>query len=297
MLPAATREPVAVNRLAHARVAWILSDARVPHLFIKGVTTADLLTQDRTSGDVDVLVAPEDSARAVAALEARGLHEPLAGSSPGETALHSRTLRSAGGPEVDVHHHFPGLDADPARTWEVLSARAQTLTVAGHPITVPDQLSRVLLLALAAARDGKRSRAAADFAAGLPLVELERLRELAADLDALGPLRAGVWTLPDVHEVEARLRLTETPVPTRWLLMSEGDSSVHLRWQELREASWPRRIRLIARELVPTRSFMATYDPRSTRGWAALLGAHWRRWRKLAHDVPRAARQVREQAP
>lgn len=296
MLPAA-RETVAFNRLAHARVSWLLGRAAVPHLFIKGVTTADLLSQDRVSGDVDVLVAGADSDRAVGVLSAHGYHEPLAGSAPGETALHSRTLRSDGGPEVDVHHHFPGLEADPERTWSVLESHAASLVVAGRPIPVPDPLCRVLLLAVAAARDGKRSRAAADFAAALPLVDAGMLRALAADLDALGPLRAGVWTLPDPAAAEALLGLTDTPVATRWRLMAEGDSSVDLRFQELREASWPRRVRLLARELVPTRAFMATYDPRSRAGLSALLAAHWRRWRKLAHDVPAAARKVRRQAP
>lgn len=294
-LPAASSESVAFNRLGHARVSWVLTRAAIPHLFIKGVTTADLLGQDRASADVDVLVARSDSPRAVAALLECGHHEPLAGSAHGETALHSRTLRSESGPEVDVHHHFPGLEAEPDRTWDLLRRGATTLPVAGHAIAVPDTLSRVLLLAVAAARDGKRSRAATDFAAALPLVDGGELRALAEELGALGPLRAGVWTLPEPGEVERALELSDVAVTARWMLMSEGDGSVELRWQELREARWGGRVRLVLRELVPTRSFMAVYDPRSKAGGRALLVAHWRRWRKLAHDVPRSIAKVRRQ--
>lgn len=295
MLPPASLESVALNRLSHARVSWLLARAGLAHLVIKGVGTADLLGTDRASADVDVLLAPADAPRAVAVLCAHGHREPLAGSAPGETALHSRTLRAELGNEVDVHHHFPGLDADPLLAFGVLSARGTQLPVAGHPVPVPDVAGRVLLLAVAAGRDGKGSRAARDFEAALGLVDPGELRRLAEQLAALGPLRAGVWTLPHPEPAEAALELAAVDVPTRWQLMAEGSSSVDLRWQELREAGWGRRLRLLVRELVPTRAFMAGYDPRSAAGWAALTAAHLRRWRVLAAEVPRSARRVRRQ--
>jgi hypothetical protein len=295
MLAAASSEQSAWNRLGHARVSYLLRNAGIEHLVVKGVSTEDLLGTERLSRDVDVLVAPDSSDAAVAVLAAAGYTETFAGADPREISPHSRPLRAPDGPEVDVHHHFPGLDADPAATWAVLKQRATTLRVAGHDLPVPDHVTRVLLLGVAAARDGVGSRAASDFATAIDLVDPDELRGLAAELGALGPLRAGVQTMPDPAAVESRLRLDAVAVPERWQLLAGGASGVDRKWQDLREAGWRQRIGLLGRELLPTRSFMATSDPTSTAGRGALARAHLRRWQRLAVEVPRSARKLRRQ--
>ena len=102
--------------LLHAEVGYILRQSGIRALHIKGPTVEQWLYDEgeRPSGDVDILVAPEEMQDALDALYDRGFVDRFPGVNRHTSTDHAIALRrldpAIGLDEVDVHDHFEGLD-------------------------------------------------------------------------------------------------------------------------------------------------------------------------------------------
>ncbi|QHF22016.1 hypothetical protein GTU71_15015 [Rathayibacter sp. VKM Ac-2762] len=124
-------------------------------LVLKGPTAAaDRLRPPRTSGDVDLLVAPDDLPRILALLAADGWTERPWPDGPTLAAKHSRSYRHAAWPvDIDVHWRWPGFLVPPRDAFEALWSRHRIVELAGRPVATASVADSALVLALHALRD------------------------------------------------------------------------------------------------------------------------------------------------
>ena len=264
--------PTALNRLWHVRVSTLLSEAGVPHVLLKGATwAAPLVLQDRAPADVDVLVAPTQFRRAVDVLGAAGYANAMPGVGEAEIALHSTVLRAPGGPEIDVHRSLPGLDADVARTWEVLAPQVTSAELGHREVPVLPEHLQILVAAACAARDGASSRASRRVVQASETAVWADVARDARAIGADGTLRAGL-AAAGLSGLADSLGLGQVPYRFR-PAQSAGDK----RLEEVLAQPWRRRLAVVGRELWPTAGFLAMTQPAVPVGTA--------RWRHVVRVV------------
>ena len=184
-------------RLDVAAVAAIRALARehVDAILLKGASFASWLYPDevRPYGDVDLLVSPDDLARAVAVLATLGYR--VRGYPPGSARLgHAVELVHESGIEVDLHRTLFGIGAPFGLAWGTLRREVEDATVAGEAVRILNRRARLLHVALRAAQDGATSRALADLdrAVRLASAPWADVVSLAQPLEALDALNAGL---------------------------------------------------------------------------------------------------------
>jgi hypothetical protein len=263
-----------------------LARAGVPHVVLKGPSTSLwLYDPPRPYRDVDLLVPLSQVDRAVSVLGGSGLAEPAAGRL-GEEAPHSLLLRSSRGSEIDLHVTLPTVPIDGDRPWEVLRDHVEQLDLGVGSVPVLDEPGRCLVIALHALNNGPGS--------GQPMEDLERARSrcgegdwavaraiarsLIADdlLSGALAMTDGALTVPE----RARLYLMQAPSAAFGL-----DRLLHARTRDIPRMLW--------RELLPSRGFMAYHDPELGGSLVGLAHAHVRRWRRIVSELPGAIRAVR----
>jgi Uncharacterised nucleotidyltransferase len=300
--PGATVSNRAWIELLHAEVCWVLAGAGVDALVIKGPSIAQWLYPEggRESADVDLLVRPAHWDRAVEVLTERGFRDTLDDFRDGEAPPHSVTLSRTdpelGAHAVDLHRHFPGMDASPATTFDALWGRRVEASQAGVPVWFPDVTSRALVIALHIARDPHPAKTAEDLRrawAELDADHRRELRDLATQVHAEPALRAGLETLPETTPGVQELGLSDVEVPAIWVLQSQGASGTALHLFEVAEQPLWRRPVTALRWAFPSPAVMRIRDPRASRGTVALSGAYARRLRDGLRDLPRALRELR----
>ena len=277
-----------------------LDAAGVPHLLLKGPTTARWLYVDGTPRpyvDSDLMVPPACRHRALAVLAGLGFVETHEGAdSPHAVSLVRRPAGPAGpaskAEQVDLHHgyHLVGGDA----VWDVLSRDTEELEVGGAPVRMPAAPGRCLVLALHVAADGPTG--------AKPLEDLRRGRRLASDYTWA---RAAGFAaeLGVEHVVRAACVLAGDPlpapagaaggwaeVPIELQLRVKGAVPGAAALAGLRRHRGRDRLRYAARRAFPSRSYMAgTYGAHTT---PALLRAHGRRLGLMVLRLPWALRDI-----
>lgn len=293
----------AASELLHAEVGWLLARAGIPVLHIKGPTVALWLYDDgeRAWGDVDVLVPPSRLDEALEVLAAAGMTEVFAGVNRHTTTDHAVAVarREAAGvvAEVDVHDRFPGIDAEPERAFTELWRRREPGRLAHVDLWLPDLPTRALLVVLNCARsptpkargDLERLVAAAD------ADDWADVLSLAARVQALPALRAGLELHPVGREVVASTALAGVAVSTEWRLRLAGAPRTALRLDELRRLSWGQRVSAVGRWLVPAPGVLRMRDPAAAGGPGRLAAAYVRRLGDGARAVPPSLRALRQQ--
>jgi hypothetical protein len=287
------------SELAHARAVHVLRTAGVDALVLKGPAVAAwLYPEGRTSGDCDLLVAPSSLPAARQALTGHGYTDQYAGVHAGEVAEHSAVFADGamGGRELDLHTTFPGLGAAPERVWAALWARRTPASLGHVPVHFPDPASTALVLVLHAARDGLAApRGVEDVRRAVAALDENGWRDVAAlarELDATAALAAGLRLLPDGAALADRLGLGGATDP-EWALRSASGSTLALRLVQLRTASWPGRVRLLAREAFPSAAFLRQGWPVARRGPLGLAAAYVQRLASLVRRLPAAWREAR----
>ncbi len=229
-------------RLAHAVVQAIAESAGVDLLHIKGpAVRAGLRSRPSEGTDVDVIVRPAHVDRLLSALTSRGwtIQHPFTQSSAFD---HAATLRHPTWAYVDLHRFFPGLAADPVRSFEVLWERREEEMLAARPCPVPDVVSQRLILLLHAARTPSATGRHPDVEVNwFELTEPERaeVAALGADLGAEVGLAAALGTL-DAHR--------GTPEAALWASFSNPSDRVGQWVARIRAApTWRARARLTGR--------------------------------------------------
>lgn len=269
-----------------------LTEAAVPHVLIKGPTTARWLYRPpRVYRDVDLLVPHSRARAAAAALSAAGIAHPTAGRL-GEEASHSWLLVSPVGYEVDLHVTLPMLvvtrrNASVNGLWAALAGHVTPFALEGVDVPALDLAARCVVLVLHAVGNGYSDEASledlrrAQQLAG-PDVWAEA-QQLARELEVQPLFAAGLalavgGSLPEHLPRDARLRL-------------QGDRGLDFQLERLAMARVRDVPMLLLRELFPSPGFMRYDDPSRTRTGTGLAVAYARRWGRLVVHLPGALRR------
>ncbi len=290
--------------VALVEVHKALSAVGVRSILLKGPAIANWLYDDsieRFYTDIDLLIREDSLAVAGAALAKLGFVQPYAGvgasAEPDDHAQMWRRRQPNLG-EVDLHHRFAGVNADPAVIWDALSQRTVSLRVAGHDVEVLDHVGLALIIALHAAAHGPEDEwPRQDLARALERASSETwaaAADLAKQLAAEQSFALGLRRLPRGVLLAERLGLT-TEVSAHAALLSGGVGSKDA-WgfhQFAIASGWRARAVVLREKLLPSRAFMGHWAPWTRRGRSALaLGYAWRVLR-LIKALPRGARRYR----
>lgn len=276
---ASSARDVAVRNLWMDRTSLLvishLREAGVASVLLKGPSTAQWLYApgERSYVDLDILIHPDDAARADAVLKELGYSDPRKGALPEELDDHSWTYRPSGGwdgrrSEVDLHYSLNGVPVPPAQVWRELSEHTTPLSLAGGTVTALDEVGRALVLVLHAGRDVLRKRQSFEdlrrLVAALPEQAWPEVMALAARLEALEPLAVGLMLLDDGRERLTRLGVPEPTRITSLLYRPDVPVTAHRVQQLLGERNLRAKARLAWRELWPTQVWL--------RWWAGETG-------------------------
>jgi hypothetical protein len=266
-----------------AEVASAFTGEGIGTLVLKGPVLARWLYPDevRSYVDSDLMVAPEDRARAVGVLERLGFveHRPWM---PTPLSMDmGRTTFSRSCAMVDLHCRLPGLDGDPDAIWGCLAASAERQVIAGVEVRVLDRDTVLLHVALHAAQH-------ANMVGGKPLEDLRRalacveesgwLRalELARAYRGVPAFAAGLRLLPAGRELARRLDLGEEGA-LKYALLREDVIAEELHALLCANAGIWRKVAIAASRGFPPPDYMRWWSPLARRGKRGLAGAYvWR---------------------
>lgn len=278
--------------LLHALCWRVAHDNGLRVLAIKGPAVAmQGLRAPRRSGDVDVLVHPEDLDAFVDALVSLGWHKAPTITAPRIMPAHALNLLNERWPlGIDVHHFFPGYLDDAAAVFEELWRRRVSVEMAGVPVLTCDPVTHASLVALHLLRDDPEAKGSL----------LADLRERS--LDVLGP--HGVAELPVVAArtgAVATLRpfllslgieaddlgdLSDSESLSLWRQYTTAPASLPwvLKLAETPKRRWPREVwRAVMLSEEEIRAYHSGMDAE-----ASVTRMRWRRIRRGMRTLPRA---------
>lgn len=296
--PGALLPPAAAVPLGYALVLRAAADVGVRALAIKGPVLALLGVGDpKASVDVDVLVDPAALTILQAELERIGWHRTVAdGTTPSIVPHHSVNHTHPLWPfEVDLHHWFPGVLADPSLTFEHLWARRTTIDMAHCPVLVPDEVGSVAIAALHYLRERYRSRELTVLATAVrrrwSADQIAELAQLAAETGAADTMLPFLELLgaPTTNESPALF------VPLAdWEMRSQTRTTEVLPWLvALGRTRWWRRPRLVWRALWLGDARFESWDRSTKESRQALRTARWQRLQRARTALPLAVTEYR----
>jgi hypothetical protein len=133
------------------KIAGLLDDAGVDWRLLKGGATSRLVYANpslRRAADVDVLVRPDDFARAVAVFRGRGHQELFTPYGPADARNRKARAFVAEGVEVDVHQHVLGKLSSVGLSPDFVFSRPQQLAIGGRVVRAPSTEAMTLHAAL-----------------------------------------------------------------------------------------------------------------------------------------------------
>jgi hypothetical protein len=287
---------------ALVEITHLFERRRVRSLLLKGPAFAQWLydePRERTYGDLDLLVDPDQFDEAVRGLVALNF-EPLAAKnlrSNERHGFHHVHLVRSGPPgtfpvKVELHHTLALLLSPPSLVWQRFTEGIDTIEVAGALVEVPSRSVSALIVALHAAQHAivydRWLSPLEDLRRALDRLNLETWQaasELARDLSAAPAFAAGLRLDPAGRDVAERLGLGDKPLRTARVL---GATPTALGLERL--ISTPgtlARLKLLVSELAPSRKFMRHSSALAQRGRLGLIGAYLWRPFQLAWKLPR----------
>ncbi|HTD09987.1 MAG TPA: nucleotidyltransferase family protein [Solirubrobacteraceae bacterium] len=267
-----------------AEVAGAFAGEGIGTVVLKGPVLARWLYpgEVRAYGDSDLMVAPDDRARAVSVLERLGFAEycawmptPLS-LDPGGTAFGRR------GAMVDLHCQLPGLNGDPDAIWGRLAASAERQVIAGVELQVPDRDMVLLHVVLHAAHhanmvDGKPLE---DLRRALALVEQagwSSALELARAYRGVPAFAAGLRLLPEGEDLARRLDLGEVRSLQHEIRREDNVIAEELYALLSVKVGIRRKLVIAASDVFPRPDYMRWWSRLARRGRFGLAGAYlWR---------------------
>jgi hypothetical protein len=187
-------------------------------LLLKGPTLQRELRSDgrrREYNDTDILVAPASLERGGQILAASGY--ALVSDdrdAPHNFEPHAQVWERSDGHRVDLHWRVAGIGATPPAAWEVLSGGAQRVTVGGVEGECLSRAGIAMLVGLHAAQSGRtKAKPLHDLERAVAVLDRETWEaaaRLAASLDAVEALAAGLRLAPAGERLAAELELAPT---------------------------------------------------------------------------------------
>ncbi|KQQ05651.1 MULTISPECIES: nucleotidyltransferase family protein [unclassified Rathayibacter] len=276
--------------------------AGIRALVLKGpIADADLLRPPRASGDVDVLVPPEDLARLVSLLGDEGWTLRPWPDAPTLAAKHSRSYRHPDWPiDIDVHWRWPGFLVPPAEAFEGLWARRRLVDLAGRTVATVSVADMALVLALHSLRDAwqitdPRHVGPVDYellvAAVAPRAEIHD--PLARAAESLGAVQTAA---PFLQELGIEAREGDVPAAeVRAWRLNAASPHASAGWVEaLRTAPPARRLAVLRRALFPSAFALRAADPAIGPRRRDAVAGWWRRFRRGARTAWPAWRRLRQ---
>jgi hypothetical protein len=267
-----------------AEVAGAFDREGIETLVLKGPVLARWLYpgEVRPYGDSDLMVAPENRARAVDVLDELGFVEHMPWlPTPLSLDIGRTAFSRRGGGMVDLHWQLPGLDGDPDAIWGCLAASAERLVIGGLELRVPDRDTVLLHVVLHAAQHANLgdSRPREDLRRALACVEdsgWSRALGLARAYRGVPAFAAGLLLLPKGRDLACELGLGEASslqyalrredviAEQLYVLLSAGEG---IRWK----------LAIAASRIFPRPDHMRWWSPLARRGKRGLAGAYvWR---------------------
>jgi hypothetical protein len=280
----------AVRRLLlDAALAEIVPELRarnVESLLLKGPAVARRLyerPEERGYGDIDLLVPPTQFAAAQWALHELGFRDRYAGARASERSHHHDTFQRSRGPAaiVELHRTLRLVPASHPRVWDLLSADAVRIEVAGVTVDTPAPAALGVIVALHAAQHGVRAaQPVRDLTLALERIQPEdwaAAADLARGLNAEGSVAEGLRLLPRGAELAVALGLPERGARFARLGASSPSATSWGIEHLFTAGSTRARLRLVADKLAPSPVFMRGWQPIARRGLPGLILAYaWR---------------------
>jgi hypothetical protein len=268
-----------------AEVAGAFGREGIETLVLKGPVLTKWLYpgEVRPYVDCDLMVAPDDRARAVSVLERLGFAEHLPwmptplSLDPGGTAFNR-----PGEGMVDLHCQLPGLDGDPDAIWDRLAASAERQVIAGVELRVPDRDMVLLHVVLHAAHhanqvDGKPLE---DLRRALALVEeaeWAKALELSRAHQGIPAFAAGLRLLPEGKDLACRLDLGEVRSLQHEIRREDNVIAEELYALLSASVGIRRKLAIAASDIFPRPDYMRWWSSLARRGKLGLAGAYvWR---------------------
>jgi hypothetical protein len=268
-----------------AEVVGAFGREGIETLVLKGPVFAKWLYpgEVRPYVDCDLMVAPDDRARAVGVLGRLGFTEHLPwmpsplSLDPGGTAFN----RSGGG-MVDLHCQLPGLDGDPDAIWGRFAASAERQVIARVELWVPDRETLLLHVVLHAAHhanqvDGKPLE---DLRRALALVEeseWSRALKLACACKGVPAFAAGLQLLPEGDKLARRLGLAEVRSFQHGIRREDNVIAEELYALLFADTGIRRKLVIAASDIFPKPDYMRWWSPLARHGKLGLAFAYlWR---------------------
>jgi hypothetical protein len=279
-----------------AEVASAFTGEGIGTVVLKGPVLARWLYpgEVRPYVDCDLMVAPDDRARAVGVLERLGFMEHLPwmptplSLDPGGTAFNR-----PGGGMVDLHCQLPGLNGDPDAIWGRLAASAERQVIAGVELRVPDRDTVLLHVVLHAAHhanlvDGKPLEDLRRALARVEEAEWSSALELARAYQGVTAFAAGLRLLPEGQDLARRLDLGE--VRSLQHEIRREDNVIAEEIYALLSADTRIRQKLViaASDIFPRPDYMRWWSPLARHGRLGLAGAYLWRTIWVMGQAPRA---------
>jgi Uncharacterised nucleotidyltransferase len=266
-----------------AEVAGAFGREGIETLVLKGPVLAKWLYpgEVRPYIDSDLMVAPENRARAVGVLKRLGFAEYCPWMPTPLSMDPGRTTFSRGGAMVDLHCQLPGLDGDPDAIWGCLAASAERQVIGGVELRAPNRDAVLLHVALHAAQH-------ANLAENKPLEDLRRALarveeskwsnalELARAYRGVPAFAAGLRLLPEGGDLARRLDLGEEG-SLKYALLREDVIAEELYALLCASAGIRRKLAIAASRSFPRPDYMRWWSPLARRGRLGLASAYlWR---------------------
>jgi len=271
---------------ATAELLRAFDAAGVESILIKGASVVRWLYdpgERRPYSDFDLLVPPTDVVAARNVLTRLGF-QPALDESDMPTWWREHAvgwLHLGRGAVVDLHQGLPGVGVDGDTLWRTLTARSETILIAGFAARTLNISGRALLLALHAAHHGAGfGRVLDDLEQALGRADLETWRQaadLAASLDATAAFATGLRLVPRGRKLADELDLP-TDRPVALVLKVTSPPPVALGFEQLARARGLRaKLRILRHKVVPPPTFMRHWSPRARQSRLGLVLAYaWR---------------------
>jgi hypothetical protein len=266
-----------------AEVANAFTGEGIGTVVLKGPVLARWLYpgEVRPYRDSDLMVAPENRARAVGVLERLGFMEHCPWMPTPLSMDIGCTEFSRGDGIVDLHCRLQGLDGDPDVIWGCLAAGAERQVIGGVELRVPDRDTVLLHVVLHAAQhsnmvDGKPLE---DLRRALACVEesqWSRALELARVYRGVSAFAAGLRLLPEGGDLARRLDLGKEG-SLKYALLREDVIAEELYALLCARVEIRRKLAIAASRGFPGPDYMRWWSPLARRGKRGLAGAYlWR---------------------